>query len=761
MFIIGSVYINILEKINNKIYSEINGDKLVEAIIISEPEDKEYKYRFKIEVESINGEFKYKGIQLLLNLKLKDAKYIPKYGDKILVKGKIEIPNTSRNYKGFNYRDYLKTKKLYGTMEIETIEKEEDTKLRTIDKIVNYVQNNMNKTFNNILSEEEASLCIGILIGYRDNISDEIEDDFKKSNLTHMLAVSGSHITYIINCFAVLLGKTNRKISKISTILFLIFFIVLTGYTASVLRASFMGILVLLSSLLYRKSDTLNNLSISSLIILLINPYTILDIGFILSFAGTLGIILFTDNINNYIYIKIMKKILKNKEEKYIKILNNKFTKYIVNSFSVTLSANLLIIPIMAYSFSTFSFTFWVSNLLAAPIMEIVTILGFATYIISLFIFPLAKLLGVFLNFLLFIMIKIARISSLIPGSSIYIKTPYLYECFIYYILVLYIFYSKRLKKLFNSKYNNQIFNKEKEMIKYKSRKIIALLLIVILVVNILISNNINIFKSNLKIYFIDVGQGDSTLIQTPYKKKILIDGGGNEFGTFDVGENILLPYLLDRRINHIDYIIISHFDSDHVKGLFEILKNIKVDNVIISKQGKISSNFIEFSNIVKTKNIKVKIVKKGDFIKIDNSSYIEILFPEEEFISENILNNNSIVLRFISNKLSMLFTGDIEQIAEKRLCDIYSNTSKLKSDILKVSHHGSKTSSTEEFLRLVNPKVALIGVGKDNNFGHPNTVVLDRIRKYTNKIYRTDNNGEIEIEEYTNKINIDNHINL
>ena len=152
-------------------------------------------------------------------------------------------------------------------------------------------------------------------------------------------------------------------------------------------------------------------------------------------------------------------------------------------------------------------------------------------------------------------------------------------------------------------------------------------------------------------------------------------------------------------------------------------------------------------SNIRGSKNkTNIILVKKGDNIKIDNSSYFEILFPEEELINDNILNNNSIVAKFVSNNFKMLFTGDIEEIAENRLCELYKSTNKLQADIIKVAHHGSKTSSTLNFLELVKPKIALIGVGENNNFGHPNEGVLERIKKLGTQIYRTDQTGEVSI---------------
>ena len=545
-----------------------------------------------------------------------------------------------------------------------------------------------------------------------------------------MLAVSGSHITYIISAFSILMEKKNKRITKILTIIFLIFFMALTQFTASVVRASIMGILILTSGLVHRKSDTINNLGISSLIILICNPYTIIDAGFWLSFAGTMGIILLEEPINSYF-------------QKF-KICKIKSISWIINSFTITFAANIIIIPIMAYMFSTFSMTFWISNILAAPVMEFVTIYGFLIYFVSIFLLPLAKFLGIILNFSLNSLIKIAEITSLIPGSSIYIKTPYLLECIIYYLILFLIFNWKRIKEKLE---NNKILEK----IKKNSYKYISIILIFIILTNT-ISNKI---FQEIKIYFVDVGQGDSTLIQTIEGKNILIDGGGSEFGSFDVGESILLPYLLDRRITTIDYLMISHFDSDHIGGVFAILENLKVKNIIISKQGETSENLKKFYEITNNKGIRTIIVKKGDIVEIDKYSHFEILFPEDNLIEDNILNNNSIVARFNSLNFSILFTGDIEKIAEKRLCELYSGTDKLEAFVLKVAHHGSKTSSTEEFLELVKPKIALIGVGKNNNFGHPNIDVIERLENMGSKIYRTDNCGEIIIRINRKKLQI------
>lgn len=274
-----------------------------------------------------------------------------------------------------------------------------------------------------------------------------------------------------------------------------------------------------------------------------------------------------------------------------------------------------------------------------------------------------------------------------------------------------------------------------------KQKNKIIFILIVLIFINVFYKPN------EFKLNFIDVGQGDSTLITTESNKKILIDGGGSEFNSsFDVGEKTLLPYLLKHHVSKLDYIIISHFDSDHVGGLFKILEKLKVEKIIIGKQFENSENYQKFIKITKEKNIKIKVVKAGDKIYLDKNTYINVIWPDiNNIVNENIVNNNSLVFKMVYKNFSILFTGDIEEIAERRILNLYSD--KLKADILKVAHHGSKTSSIEEFIKAVSPRIALIGVGKNNNFGHPNEEVIQRLKNYNIKIYRTDFNGEIDLK--------------
>lgn len=178
------------------------------------------------------------------------------------------------------------------------------------------------------------------------------------------------------------------------------------------------------------------------------------------------------------------------------------------------------------------------------------------------------------------------------------------------------------------------------------------------------------------------------------------------------------------------------------------MLQELKVGKVYISKQIEKSEQYEKFLKIVNTKNIKVYEITAENRIHIEKNLYLDILWPIEKQITTNALNNNAIVCNLHYRNFSMLFTGDIEEIAEKEILELYSQNKKLlKASILKVGHHGSKTSSTSEFLNIVNPQIAVIGVGKNNKFGHPNDGVLQRLNALNCNIFRTDFNGEISIE--------------
>ena len=720
--LISSLYLGLCNKCFETIYKEFNYDEIV-GTIISNNKETEYKNTYKLKVEGIKG---FENINLILRVS-KSKKITLNYGDKIKVSGEYIIPEGARNYGGFNYKEYLKTQKVYGIFDADKVEILKHNNLNFIEQFSNKVKLKIIENFNKILPEDTNQLFLGILIGYDDNLSENIEESFRKSSLTHLLAVSGAHIAYIIvgvKFFFEML-KIPKKITNLITIILLIFFMYITDFSSSVVRASIMGIILLISTIVYRKNDIKTTISISILLMLIENPYKILDIGLLLSYFATIGIICFSKlNKNNKAEINLKEKII----------------KYIKEMVLITVFANIFVIPIMIYNFNTISLTFIISNVIAGILIGSITIGGFILIVLSFISLKLIYVIAIPYNLLLELLVKSTNLTSLIPLSEILVPTPSIVIVIIYYTILflcmLYVFLKKEYSNRYLIKKISKYILKSFESIK-KKYKIIIVYITVILIFIILI---LKVIPKDLKIYFIDVGQGDSTLIITPTNKKILIDSGGSETGSFDVGENILVPYLLDRKIISLDYICISHFDSDHCDGFKYLLNNIKVKNIILSKQYQSTDNFEEIMSIANKKKINIIKVEAGNVLNIDRFVRFKIFSPGKTLTDD--INDNSIVMKLEYNSFSCLFTGDISEKIEQNLIKKYGK--ELKSTVLKVAHHGSKTSSDENFIKFVNPKISLIGVGKNNKFGHPNEEVLKVLKEINSKIYRTDVNGEI-----------------
>lgn len=742
LLIISSIASNTIVIFQNKNYEKIynnlsNQENLnLTGIITSEKQEKQYYNKYKIQVKYNN-----RNLRFYITTK-KDIEL--KYGDKITFSGTYTNPELQRNYKGFDYSEYLKQLKIYGTIKCSKIKIIDKKQANKIFQLSNELSTKIILNIKNILDDETSSILLGLILGYKTDIDEEIQENFRNASMSHILAVSGMHVTYVILginlIFKNLIGKKN---TNILSILILIFYMFITNFSPSITRAGMMGIIMIFSKLIYRKNDIYTSISISLLLILIYNPFLIQNLGLQLSYGGVIGIILFNKGI-----LKFLKNIkVKNKVYKYrIRPKIQRYLDKIKEIISVSISVQILILPIILYNLNTFNPYFLISNFVLSFVIGPIVILCFLSIIIILINTSIAEILSPIIQIGINILIFISNAGK-IPFSKLYVATPSLFSILIYYLFLIVLFF---IYNIYSSKKPNKTQIRIKNLIalmKIKLRqnrqKVKCMLSIIIF-----LSFVINLIPQNLKIHFIDVGQGDSSLIITPQNKTILIDGGGSSNSDFDVGKSILIPYILDRGFTKIDIVIISHFDQDHVGGILTILQEIKVGKVYISKQIEKSENYKNFLEIVNTKNIKVYEVMAGNRIRIEKNLYLDILWPKANQITTNALNNNAIVCNLHYRNFSMLFTGDIEEIAEKEILELYSqNKNLLKANILKVGHHGSKTSSTSEFINVVRPKIAVIGVGKNNKFGHPNEEVLQRLSDLNCKIFRTDLNGEISIE--------------
>ncbi len=712
------------------------------AKIISIKEEKEYTNKYVVKILKLDSNYNsnIENIKVIIYTE-KDTNFFP--GDIIYVKGEMSVADSKRNYGGFDYNKYLKQSKIFGIIQAEVCK-----------KISN--QNDFNSALENIrykflmkldelYKDNNSEFLKSLLFGKTDGLTENIKESFRDSSLSHVLAISGMHITYVIIGINFILNKfiKYKKLKNNILILSIIFFSFVTGNSVSGIRACIMGAMTIFASNFERKNNFYFSLIWSFFIIILLNPYNIYNIGLWLSYMGTLGIVCFSLFFKKY----IDKKLNFKKNEKF---LFRKIKEYILENFIVTISAQILIFPIMMYVFNTISISFFVSNILVSFFVGPLLILGYISVLLSFLKIPFLKIIVLVTEMLISIVVKISEICSKLPFSKIYVTTPNMFEIILFYgIIIVLISISVRkrfyfLKIISSKKFLKKEFEKLKKKIIFIKRYILILFIVITI-----ITFQINL-KSGLtfQINFVDVGQGDCTYIKTFFGKNIIIDGGEGNTGGYDYGENVVLPYLLDRGVKKIDYLIISHADSDHIGGLFAVIENIKIDKILIGIQVQISEQYVDLLNVAKENNIKIVELKSGNRLKIEKDIVLDVLWPKEDsFINQNELNNNSLVFKISYKNFSVLFTGDIEDVAEKEILNLYKNNKDiLNASILKVAHHGSKTSTNLEFLKCVNPQIALIGVGKNNKFGHPNEVVINKLKENNIQIYRTDVNGEINV---------------
>ena len=554
----------ITEKMNNSfesLYKNVKEIKL-QVQIIGNKTEKEYYNRYKAKVLTE----KYKDTYLYVNTKEE-----LQYGEILNIEGEYSKPSEARNYKGFNYKEYLKGNKIHGTIKVSKIEKV------TIKKDIFYwlnelslkIKGNIEKTYNPTV----APLILGVMLGDISLIDEETIQDFSQSSIIHVLSVSGLHVTYII--YLIEISTQNifgQKKSRIIEIIMLLIYLAITGFTLCVERACIMGILMCSSFLFYRKSDTLNNISISALILLIQNPFNLLSTSFIFTYLGTIGVVYFRPFMQDIITnIKIKSPQIQEKYTNFCK----KHTSFI-ESISVTIGAQLITLPVIIIKYNFFSFNFIITNFLIEIVTGPIVIVGFIQIIITFISFQAGIAIAKIVQIPLIGLSLTSKIGTKFTFMNFKIVTPETYQVIIYYIIIFFIYKLYKIKinqnKSFLEKkiFSNYLIIKSK--ILYYRKKILIFIIILFFSFKI-----INVIPHDLEIYFLDVGQGDSTLVITPQNTTILIDGGGQE--TFDVGKNTLVPYLLDRKIKQIDYCIISHFDQDHVRRHFICFRRTKSKN--------------------------------------------------------------------------------------------------------------------------------------------------------------------------------------
>ena len=583
-------------------------------------------------------------------------------GSSVIVKGKLVSPKNNTVPYLFNYKKYLYNKRVYYTLKIDSI------------KILNENSNPFiklkNKVIKHVNSYKDSTYLYAFILGKTELISDEVLTSYRENGISHLFALSGLHVSIFSSILLFILKKLRFKeiLNYVLIFIFLLLFSFITGFSPSILRATLLFFLLSINKVFYLNIRTLDILYLVFIILVIINPFIIYNLSFILSFTAAFFLIFSSD-------------LLKGKN-------------YFVSLFKVSLLSYFASLPLSIYYFGYTNLLGTILNLVFVPLVSFVVFpLTLLTFIISKFY----SILNITTNLL-------ESLSLLFNKFKIIIYFPRINLIFVFIYLSIFMLYIKFKKK-------------------------ICLYLIIVLLIFFKIRPYMD---NNTYIYYIDVGQGDSILVVTPHlNKTILIDTGGivsfNENYKSNIVKNKTIPFFRRIGINKVDYLFLTHGDYDHAGEANELLSNFCVKKVFINK-GNIN-------NIEKKINNK-EVLRLKNFV-IDN---IKV-----NSLNNNVFNNendDSTILLFNIYDYKFLFMGDASIKTEEYLLNNYILPN---VDILKVGHHGSYTSTSTDFIKVIKPKYSVISVGENNMYKHPNKSVLDILDN--TKLFRTDVDGTIEVK--------------
>ena len=663
-----------------------------------------------------------------------------KIGNIIKVRGKLRQFEEAANKGNFDSRKYYLSLGFYGKIEAGTIEIINsdysgirqglyELRMEIIERLEKLCSDN-NGIFS-IISNKNGIIG-AIILGDKTDLDSDIKELYSVSGIAHILAISGLHISFIGMAIYRLLRRRFRFLfSAAVSIPVVLSFGIMSGFGISTIRAIIMFILKIIGEVLGRKYDAITAISLAGLVLLVQNSFVVYNSGFQMSFGAIIAIVLI---------LPIVEEIL-NRDNKIIKVLSANFT------------ISLVMNPILAwnyYELPTFSFLL---NIVVVPLMSVVIVSSIVGIFCSCIMFGFGKVVifpGCGILELYTFLCNIINKSSV---ASIVVGQPKVTIIIVYYaILLVVLFGLKNIRtKYTRAEKERNIIKKEtglvlekkakkERRIKGQNVKLRLACIVGFLLLNCLIYYILN---PGFYITFINVGQGDGILIHGDNGTKVMVDGGS----TYEkqVAKNCIVPYLKAEGIGTIDYSIITHTDKDHISGILEILENnnsnrIRIKNLVMPDINMKDDTYNELIEKAKLKKINVLYIKKGDTLSLGKTK-IKCIYPETTTTASD--KNDYCTVLSVKNKTSkILLTGDIsKEIEEKIKDDIEENYT-----VLKVAHHGSNYSSSEKFLKKVNPKYSIISVGKNNSYGHPGNETMERLRKQGGVIYRTDEKGGITI---------------
>ncbi|MCQ2521006.1 MAG: DNA internalization-related competence protein ComEC/Rec2 [Lachnospiraceae bacterium] len=635
---------------------------------------------------------------------------LPALGSYVEICGKAKPYSRATNPGAFDYHTYKASMGLsfaMGECQLVDVVTDNSSMVETIWRLKMHCRSNIAKVY----PEKEAGIIDAMLLGEKGTLDEEVKNLFQDGGISHILAISGLHISFLgMGLFKLLKKLTLPNSVAVPLVsMVIIVYCILCGASASSVRATVMLLFVMVAKLIKKNNDPLTALLLAATMLVLHEPYVVYNAGFWMSFFAVLGFMgvipVFTDRL----------------QERFGKRWKGRIVIAVVSSILFGLYS----LPMVLYFYYVYSPYSMLLNLLVIPLMSFLLPLAVLSMALGGFCLPLAKVFSMPVRWILYVYEKACDISLKLPGSRLCFGKPALWKLLFFYgMLILLYLLRKRLR----------------EVMKYV---VLAAVLLVVCMHP----------RNGVKVTFLDVGQGDGICISTK-EAVMMIDGGSTS--NQKLAKYQLIPFLEAQGITHIDTWFVTHPDADHMSGLCSILDEewencrLRIDKIILPNTNGIEQEAEELLALANRRQIPVYLLKDGEGIGAKNWQMICVNPVFEEYYAD--VNAASLVLWFSAGKqedetFDLLFTGDATKETEAvlmqsplfmKLCEEHS------LEILKVGHHGSKYSSEEGFLRMVSPEVSIISVGARNRYGHPHPEVLYKLAVVGTQVYRTDEKGAI-----------------
>ena len=683
-------------------------------------------------------------------------------GDYICMSGTVSVPDSATNPGNFDQYIYLRNKGYYLCISNGTIESG-NHRPYSIEGFLYGIKNRCTKIIDNSFDSESAGIVKAMLVADKSTLDKNIKKLYSENGIAHIMAIAGVHVAIIGMTLYGFLRKLRigRLISGTFSIAIIILYGIMTGMSSSTERAVIMLILSIAAEYFGRKTDAPTSMGFAMIIMVLGNPYVILDAGFQLSFAAITGVTVVAPQLRKLLrmFKRFIKESDEKKKQKHKKIMSlRKMIIKLIDALVVGIASFITTTPVIIYYYYQFPPYSILINLIVIPLVSLIVGGSILVVLTGLFFTGAAVAMTYPVRLILFGYKYLCIFASGLPGASVLVGHISIGMVFVYYLSVVLIFAILRMIRIGKTE---------------RGGPILYLMLATVLFLTVVYE--VYSYDKSLKIVYMDVGQGDGVLLRTSGHGGILIDGGSSS--NKRVGEYVMVPVLKYYGVSEVEYAFVSHGDVDHVSGLEYLLNEeqsgVHVVNLVLPEYGDHDA-LQELKSEATANNVNIIYMKPGDNITYNHQHAeninIECLYPDEE-AGQGVLdtNNLSMILKTtitwdvreadIENlnkssdsdaSLSLLFVGDAGIAAEKRLIELYEKNSlgeisdSIACDILKVGHHGSRNSSGSDFLKRVSAMYGIISCGKDNRYGHPHAETLERLKMADTKYMTTKEHGAI-----------------